>query len=88
MVFVELSEDADELVGNAAVADHLAPSGLSVVVPVEQTEVAQVVAADMGIVAVGLALHPVPYGVGHRQSYKVLPVEAGHVGDGSQERQQ
>ena len=63
MGLVELAENRQQVVGNHLVADHLARMGLSVVVPVEQAQIAQVAPLDMRILMIGLALHELPHGV-------------------------
>ena len=46
------------------VDSHLADVHLLVVVPVPDTDVAQIVAPDVGVLLLGLALHPCPHAVG------------------------
>ena len=61
---IELTQDAYHAVGNAFVAHHLAHMYLLVVVPVQHADMAQVVALDIRVLLIGLALHPLPHPVG------------------------
>lgn len=79
VVLVELTEDIDELFGNELVADHLTMTSLTVLIPVQQSQVSQVGAFYVGILHIGLTLHLLPDGVRDLHRNKVLPIEAGHV---------
>ena len=61
-----MAEDGDHAVGNLLVYYHLAYVHLVVVVPVQGTDVAQVVASDVGILLIGLTLHLCPHAIGDR----------------------
>ena len=60
----ELAQDTCHTVGYLLVAHHLANVHLVIVIPVQGSDMAQVVTADIGVLLVGLALHALPYAVG------------------------
>ena len=64
MCVEELAKDACHAVGNHFVANHLADVHLVVVIPVKGADMAQVVAANIGVLLVGFALHALPYAIG------------------------
>ena len=68
----QLAQDGDQAVGNHLVAHHLTHVHLVVVVPVQCPHMAQVVAADVGILLEGLALHPCPHAIGDRLGGETL----------------
>ena len=63
-LFVELAEDAEEVVGNGLVADDFAELGLAVDVAMEHAKVAQGGTGNSAVLLVGLALHATEDGVG------------------------
>lgn len=48
------------------VLDHFAHVHLVVIVPVQNTHMAQVIAPDIRVLNIGLSLHPLPYSVRYR----------------------
>ena len=69
---VQLTEDGEQLVGDQTVADDFSLMGLTVVVPMEHAQIAQVATADVGIVDIALALHLLPDGIGDGLGRKAI----------------
>jgi hypothetical protein len=63
--FIELAEDVEEIGGYTFVADHLALADVAFKIVVQELQITEIRAGDVGIGLIAASLHPSPDGIGN-----------------------